>query len=78
MKTAALIIALLLSGCGGKYMYVKPGKTIAEARQNSGECEYEANVATATIYNSMTKAMETYRIKDMCMNTRGYYRVNIK
>lgn len=65
-----LLFVLLLSGCAAPM--TKSGVTDAEVARDRDECIYQADMATAGLYDAIARGIRRNELVVSCMRLRGY------
>jgi hypothetical protein len=61
---------LLVMGCQQR-MLINPNATPEQARRDTQECDYQAELATATMRNELERAFRRGNLRESCMKLRG-------
>ena len=72
--TLSLLTILVFTGCATQVTYLKPNITNNQALEDYRECEYQADLATASLNNSTLKIMRSITLTGDCMLVKGYKR----
>lgn len=70
------ILCLNLAACS-QVVYTKPGAMPEQVSQDYADCDYEASLATASIYNLMDRATDRHTLIAKCMLRKNYYEERI-
>ncbi len=68
-----VLVALVLAGCAAPH-YTKEGVSNDEARQDAAQCRYQAESATAPIYDVIERTIRRNELIESCLQSRGYRR----
>lgn len=69
----ALLLALLLGGCGGKTpVYTHPELGKVQAEQDYHGCVFEAQKATGNLADDSSRKERVAEMIESCMRSKGY------
>jgi hypothetical protein len=72
LKTTIAVAALLLvMGCQQR-MLINPNATHEQAARDNQECDYQAEMATATMREGLDRAFRRGELRVSCLKVRGY------
>lgn len=64
-------VAIALTACAAG-TYVKPGVSQTEADSDLAQCQYQAQLATAPIHDTIMRGVRRGELTMSCMKLRGY------
>lgn len=65
-----VLLCLLLTGCATAYWH--PSNDSSRTAADKDDCEYKAQVATASMPSGIERGMRLSDIRHMCMQQMGY------